>query len=270
MVIVKNAYTNQLVSGMATKIHLIPAFETNYVFAMHDDTNNVVAIVDPGDAAPVFAWLEEQKLKPTHILLTHHHGDHIGGVDAIREKYACEVIGHKNDAARLPKLNKEVVNGDHFTLDSHDIEVLELPGHTIGHIAFYIADLKALFIGDTLFSMGCGRLFEGTFEQMFHSLNRIETLPENTQIYCAHEYTLKNAEFALTVDPANSNLQQRFDEALKMRQKKIPTIPTNLGLEKDTNPFLRSDSEGIREHLKMPDASDLEVFTKIRQLRNEF
>lgn len=221
-------------------IELLPAFETNYHFLFHG--SGEVAVVDPGDAKVVQRALNERDLKLTHILCTHHHPDHIGGNLALKETYDCQIIGHKHDAARIPGIDVQVEEGDSVQVAGLEFEVTRLDGHTIGHIAYHCPDKQIAFVGDVIFAMGCGRLFEGTPEQMHESLQKIAAWPDDTKLYCAHEYTRGNAEFALTIEPANMALKERYEKVKERRAIGMPTIPTTLAQEKATNPFLRAKS----------------------------
>lgn len=233
------------------KIDLIPVLNDNYTYLLQD-AEGCVAIVDPGEAAPVIDALESRGLTPDWILNTHHHGDHIGGNKALKEKYGCKIAGPAVDTHRIDSLDRELKEGDAIL----GAQVLETPGHTSGHIVFFFPEAKALFSGDTLFSMGCGRLFEGTATQMWHSLGKILALPDDTQIYCGHEYTQANGAFCLSVEADNKDLQERMAEVEKLRAAGKPTIPVSLETEKKTNVFLRARSA--------------ERFAEIRKLKDNF
>lgn len=217
-------------------ISLIPILHDNYCYALTDSSQ--VAVIDPGEAAPVIQWLGHRDLDT--IILTHHHGDHVGGVVALKEKYGAKVIGPNADLHRLPFIDIAVGEGDGFILGPHEIRVIATPGHTSGHVCYYLPADHALFCGDTLFSMGCGRLFEGTAAQMWESLQKLAALPDETLVYCGHEYTLANGRFALSVEPDNVDLQERISAVRILREAGKPTLPVRLGLEKKTNPFLRA------------------------------
>jgi len=253
----------------------IPAFKDNYIWALHDRQHAVV--VDPGDAAPVRAWLDAHKLKLAAILCTHHHHDHVGGICELAQLYNVPVYGplHEN----IPCISHAVGQDDEVEIAELDLQlsVLDIPGHTHGHIAYLIwgvnGNAGAVFCGDTLFGCGCGRLFEGTATQLHHSLQRLAQLPDDTLIYCAHEYTEANIRFALACEPGNAQLKQRQANAHALRTAGQPTLPSTIALEKATNPFLRcAEPEIIRAlHLHgLTDNTELAVFTAMREWKNHF
>ncbi|MBC7697503.1 MAG: hydroxyacylglutathione hydrolase [Bacteroidia bacterium] len=251
----------------------IPAFKDNYIWLLHDSNNAVV--VDPGDATPVFEVVKNLNLHLHTILITHHHHDHIGGVARLIEAYP-------NVKVYAPKL--EQYGFKHLTVDETEIlditafnlklKVISLPGHTLGHVAYYAEDEEnaqnILFCGDTLFGAGCGRLFEGTPEQMFASLQKLAALPQDTKVYCTHEYTMHNINFALTLEPDNQALILRQQTTLALRDLQKPSLPSTIALELATNPFLRCDNSAIKSSIQQPNASHLQVFTAIRELRNHY
>lgn len=221
---------------------LIPAFNDNYLFLVTFNDGST-GVVDPGDAAPVMAELKRQGKSLDYILITHHHNDHIGGVNQLRAAYPnAQIIGNTHDETRLPALDKKVQGCDEFTIGGTTIKVIETSGHTVGHICYYIAGSKTVFVGDTMFVMGCGRLFEGTAEQMFTALNKLAALPDDTNIYCAHEYTIANAEFARHAFPDNDDIRAALRNAKDLRRQNIPTVPSTIKAEKQTNPFLLAQS----------------------------
>jgi hydroxyacylglutathione hydrolase len=221
-------------------------------------------------ARPIVAALEERGWSLTHILNTHHHADHAGGNLELKRRTGCRIVGPRADAARIPGIDVEVGDGDAFELGSHRIEVFDTPGHTRGHIVYFFPQDDVAFVGDTLFSLGCGRLFEGTPAQMWSSLTKIMSWPERTRLYCAHEYTQANGRFAVTVEPGNRALAERVAEVAKLRAAGKPTVPSTLALEKATNPFLRPASRNLRETIGLAGASDVEVFAKTRALKDAF
>ncbi|MGH6623788.1 MAG: hydroxyacylglutathione hydrolase, partial [Burkholderiaceae bacterium] len=222
----------------------IPAFNDNYLWLLA--RGRIAAVVDPGDAAPIVRALEERQVDLAVILVTHHHGDHVGGVLELKERYGARVYGPAGE--QIAGLDRRLVAGDRVRELDLEFQVIEVPGHTRGHIAYFAADAEPplLFCGDTLFGCGCGRLFEGTPAQMLASLDQLRGLPDATQVYCAHEYTLSNIRFAQAVEPHNADLQERARAAKVLREAGQPTLPSTIGLERATNPFLRSDAEAVR------------------------
>ncbi|MBA4305544.1 MAG: hydroxyacylglutathione hydrolase [Sphingopyxis sp.] len=227
---------------MALAIVRIPVLSDNYVWLVHEPVSGETMVVDPAVAPPVLDKAEELGWKITQIWNTHWHPDHTGGNAEIKQATGCTITGPAAEAGRIPTLNVQVKGGDVVRLGEVTADVLDVPAHTAGHIAFHFAEDKAAFVGDTLFAMGCGRLFEGTAEQMFGNMRALEALGDETAIYCAHEYTLSNGRFALTVEPDNSALVQRMAEVVALRDRGEPTVPTTIALEKATNPFMRAAS----------------------------
>ncbi len=223
-------------------IHMFPCLFDNYGFLVHSEETGETAAIDTPDGGEIEKQCQEQGWTLTHILNTHHHPDHVGGNAHLIQVCNPVVIGHEKDKARIPGLTRGVNDGEEFEFAGHAIKVIETPGHTIGHIIYHIPSAKAAFVGDTLFVMGCGRLFEGTAAQMHESLSAIAHLPDETQLYCAHEYTLSNGKFALTVEPENADLQAYMEKAKSLREAGIPTVPTTVAQEKLINPFIRAGS----------------------------
>ena len=248
------------------------AFEDNYIWLIRGKSPHHVAIVDPGDADPVLAALERQRLKPAAILCTHHHGDHVGGVEDIIEHYTVPVYGPARE--RIPAVTHRLKEGDRADLPElgFGFEVLDVPGHTAGHIAYYGAGM--LFCGDTMFSAGCGRLFEGTAEQMVASLAKFSALPEATRVYCGHEYTEANLRFALTVEPDNADTRAHRDWARARRAENQPTLPSTMGVERRINPFLRSTEASVRMAAEKQTGRRLDsavaVFAAVRRWKDGF
>ena len=252
------------------QIELVPCLSDNYAYLVHDPEDGVCAIVDPSEAGPVRTALERRRLKLTHILNTHHHFDHTGGNIALKQAFGAQVIGPAKDRDRIPGIDAGVSEQGPWKLGSHVARILEIPAHTRAHIAFAFEEDEAVFTGDTLFAMGCGRLFEGTPQMMWTSLSKLMQLDGRMAVYCGHEYTLNNGRFALTLEPGNHDLAARMDEVEDCRAHGAPTIPSTIGLEKKTNPFLRPDSPDIRRTLNMERASDVEVFAEMRSRKDRF
>lgn len=240
---------------MSMKITLIPLLRDNYGYLLQTDDGKV-AVVDPSEAGPVSKLLEDKGLALDYVFNTHHHHDHIGGNAALKKTYGCRIAAPLADANRIPDVDIGLSEQETFKLGSETVQIIETPGHTSGHICLYFPDSRALFCGDTLFSMGCGRLFEGSAEQMWDSLSKIMALPEDTMIYCGHEYTQANGDFCLTIEPDNKALQERMKEVERLRTAGKPTIPVSLDSEKQTNAFLRAGSaKRFGEIRRMKDAA---------------
>jgi hydroxyacylglutathione hydrolase len=252
------------------EIEPVPCLRDNYAYLVYDPDEGVCGVVDASEAGPVKRALERRGLKLTHILSTHHHNDHVGGNLALKAEFGATVVGAAKDAARIPGLDIGLNEGDVFTFGSHEARVLEIPAHTSQHIAFWFEADRCVFTGDTLFAMGCGRLFEGTADEMWTSLSKLMRLPDDVRVYCGHEYTEANGRFALTLEPNNADLAARMDEVRKVRAKGLPTIPSTIGIEKKTNPFLRAGSSEIRRTLELENARDVEVFAETRKRKDSF
>lgn len=248
----------------AFTIEIIPCLKDNYAYLV--GAGDQLAVVDPSEAEPVIQALKGRKL--THILNTHHHWDHSGGNRDLKEKYGAEVVGPEADRSRIPAIDTGVDEAGGWTFAGHKIGILEVPAHTRGAIGFVFDD--AVFTGDTLFVMGCGRLFEGTPEMMMASLAKFAALPESTKVYCGHEYTVTNGRFAATLEPENRALREQLAKAHALQGHGMPTVPSTIGEEKKTNPFLRTNSPEIRAALQMETASDVEVFAELRARKNKF
>jgi hydroxyacylglutathione hydrolase len=248
----------------------IPTRNDNYVYLVRDPGQNMVGVVDPSDAAPVIDALSERGWTLTHILNTHHHGDHTGGNLELKEKFGCTIVGPRADHDRIPGIDVDVGDGDTYVLGDSVAKVFDTPGHTHGHITFWFEDGDALFCGDTLFALGCGRVFEGTFNQMWASLIKLRDLPDATKVYCAHEYTQANARFALTVETDNKALIARSAEIDALRAANKRTVPSLLGVEKATNPFLRADDPGVASAVGLPGAEPVDVFAEVRTRKDNF
>lgn len=259
---------------MKLNIYPAPAFRDNYIWIIHN-TEQAVAI-DPGDASPVLEYLESEQLQLNAILITHHHPDHTGGNRKLLDLFDVPVYGPKKET--IPTVTHPVQEQDTIHLPDFSImlDVIEIPGHTHGHIAYYgsFQEKNRLFCGDTLFSCGCGRIFEGTPQQMFLSLQKLTGLPDDTLVYCAHEYTLSNISFASTVEPDNDELQKQAHRVKQLRNKDKPTLPTTIAMEKACNPFLRCRQptiiHNVRRHTKLKLEEPIEVFTALREWKNCF
>jgi hydroxyacylglutathione hydrolase len=254
----------------ALAIELVPLLKDNYAYLLHDRGSGATAIVDPSEAAPVLAVAKARGWRLTHILNTHHHWDHSGGNLKIKEATGCTIVGPKPDQDRIPGIDVALDDGDRFALGGAIAEVLFIPGHTRGHIAFWFADAQAVFCGDTLFALGCGRLFEGTPEQMWRSLDRLRQLPPETRIYCGHEYTQANARFALTIEPKNLALVTRAQRVDAARAGGRATVPSTIAEERATNPFLRADEPAIAAAVGMAGADPISVFAEVRRRKDVF
>ena len=255
---------------MTVEVSMFSCLSDNYGFLLHDVSSGLTATIDTPEVTAINKALSDRGWKLTHILNTHHHFDHTGGNAELKAHWGCEIVGAVKDASRIPGLDKGVHDQEKFFFGEQEIEVFSVPGHTSGHIAYYLADASILFVGDTIFSLGCGRLFEGTASQMWSSLQKLMTLPDETVIYCAHEYTEANANFAITIEPGNEALLKRIEKVRELRAELMPTVPTTLGLEKSTNPFLRAEENSIQRRVGMLGRAPESVFAKIRQMKDSF
>lgn len=250
------------------EIHQFPCLKDNYGVLIHDPDANVTAAIDAPEVDAVRRALKEKGWTLTHILVTHHHADHTDGVLPLKDETGCTVIGPKAEAARIKGLDRTAGEGDAFAFGGHQVQVLDTPGHTAGHISFWIPSATAAFVGDTLFAIGCGRVIEGNAQMMWSSLAKIAKLPPATRLYCGHEYTASNAKFALTIEPENEALQKRALEVQKLVAAGQPTLPTRVDIELETNVFLRPQSPAIRRRLGMPESADWQVFGEMRERKN--
>lgn len=255
---------------MPLELVTVPCLQDNYAFLLHESDTGETALVDAPEAAPIQNALESRGWKLTHVFLTHHHWDHVEGLPSLREAWSPTVIGAKADAGRLPDLDQQVSEGESFAFAGHEVQVFDVSGHTVGHIAFYVPDAKAVFTADSLMALGCGRLFEGTPEQMWASLSKLAALPADTTVCSGHEYTASNAAFALTIEPENSALISRTEAIKAARQAGQPTVPCSLAEELATNPFLRANLPAVKAGIGMDGATDAEVFAEIRRRKDNF
>ena len=238
------------------RVEIIPCLQDNYSYLIIDESNKTASVVDPSEAKPIINFIEKENINLKYILNTHHHYDHIGGNKDLKKKYNSVVIGYKEDASRIPGIDILLNNNQIWKADNFEAKIIHIPGHTTGHISFHFFKEKLIFTGDTLFSLGCGKIFEGTYQDMFDSLNQIKKLPQDTKIYCGHEYTLQNSKFCIKHDPENLNLKNKIVEIKKKLENNIPTIPSTLKDENECNIFLR--------------AKDVKSFSKLRDLKDNF
>jgi hydroxyacylglutathione hydrolase len=252
------------------EIITLPVLVDNYIYLIHDSVSHETAVVDPALAQTVLDALQEKGWQLTYILNTHHHSDHVGGNLQIKQQTGCKIIAAQADSDRIPGIDEGVNEGDVVSLGQHKATVIATPGHTRAHIVYHFAEDHILFCGDTLFVMGCGRLFEGTAEQLWHSLQKLKALPASTLVYCTHEYTQANGRFALTVEPDNLSLQQRMVEVNRLRRNNQPTVPTTIAEELATNPFFREDSTEVQKTVAMGNGKPVEIFAKVRRLKDSF
>ena len=238
------------------KVKIIPCLKDNYSYLIIDDKSNSSCVIDPSEATPIIEYLEKNNIKLNFILNTHHHYDHVGGNKELKERYNAKVVGYIDDEKRIPGIDITVKDNQIWKEKKFEAKVVHIPGHTSGHICFYFFNEKNIFTGDTLFSLGCGRIFEGTYSQMFQSLNFFKNLPLDTKIYCGHEYTLKNSDFCLEYDPNNQNLKKKIYKIKEKLKQNLPTIPSTIKDEIECNIFLRS--------------KNLQNFSKLRDLKDNF
>ena len=238
------------------KVEIVKCLKDNYSYVIIDEKYNHACVVDPSEAEPIINFLENKNIKLKFVLNTHHHYDHVGGNNDLKKKYKIKIIGYKNDKKRIPNIDILLENNEIWKSENFEAKIIHIPGHTSGHICFYFIREKIAFTGDTLFSLGCGRIFEGTYEQMYSSLNKLKKLPPSTKIYCGHEYTLKNSLFCSKHDKYNKNLEKKIYEINNKLKKNLPTIPSTIEEELACNIFLR--------------AKNLEDFSKLRDLKGNF
>jgi hydroxyacylglutathione hydrolase len=250
-------------------VDIVSCLQDNYSFVVHDTETNTVAVVDPSEFEPIDNFIKKKFNKIDYILNTHHHFDHVGGNLDLKKKYNAKIIGSKKDEKRIPGIDVKLSDNENFKLGSVDFKIIFIPGHTSGHICFYSKNEKVVFTGDTLFSLGCGKVFEGTHLEMLRSLNLIKKLPTDTQIYCGHEYTQKNLDFCFKYEN-NNRLIEKKKWIISKLNKNQPTIPTTVKEELNTNIFLRCDSFEVKKSLSMENSTELEVFKRLRDLKDDF
>lgn len=255
---------------MPAEIRLFRCRSDNYGVLLHDPETGATAAIDAPEAAPIEAALQTTGWKLTDILVTHHHADHTDGIKALKAKYGCRVVAPAAEASKIPAVDETVREGDRVSVGTLSANVIETPGHTSGHIAYWFHEDKLAFVGDTLFSIGCGRVIEGTPEQMWRSLVKLRDLPDDTDIYCGHEYTAANIKFALTIEPGNKVLAAREAEVKKQLAQNEATIPVTIGEEKRANPFLRADLAEVAKGIGMAGKPAAQVFAEIRERKNRF
>ena len=251
-------------------VDIVPCLQDNYSFVVHDTETNTVAVVDPSEFEPINNFIKKKLKKIDYIFNTHHHFDHTGGNLDLQKKYKAKIIGFKKDEQRIPGINIKLSDKENFKLGSVDFKIFFIPGHTNGHICFYSKSEKIVFTGDTLFSLGCGRVFEGTHLEMLSSINLIKKLPIDTRIYCGHEYTQKNLDFCIKYEIDNNKLAEKKKWVKSKLSKKEPTIPVTIEEELNTNIFLRCDLLAVKKSLGMENSSEVEIFKKLRDLKDSF
>ena len=252
------------------KIEIIPCLNDNYSYLIHDKISNTVAIVDPSEFIPCDTIISKNYKKLDFILNTHHHYDHVGGNEELKKKYNSKVLGFENDKNRIPQIDTVLKDNQEFKIGTLNFTTIFIPGHTRGHVAFYFKKERVVFTGDTLFSLGCGRVFEGTYKQMFQSLNKLKNLPGETKVYCGHEYTFKNLEFCLKFNPNNDFLKKKKDDIKLSLKNKKPTIPSTIADEIKANIFFRVNDPDVKKAINLENSPDIEIFTKLRDLKDNF
>jgi len=251
-------------------IEIIPCLNDNYSYLLYDEISDTVVIIDPSEFEACDDVINKNYKKLDFILNTHHHYDHVGGNEKLKKKYNSTILGFENDKNRIPGIDKVLNDNQDFKIGSLNFTTIFIPGHTSGHVAFYFKKEKILFTGDTLFSLGCGRIFEGTYEQMFQSLNKLKNLPGETKVYCGHEYTFKNLEFCLKFNPNNSFLKKKKNDIELSLKNNKPTVPSTIRDEIKTNIFLRFNDPDVKKAINLENSSDVEIFTKLRDLKDNF
>ena len=252
------------------EIEIIPALSDNYIYLLHNKVTKRTAVIDPGVSEPVIKKLKEKKWNLNQIINTHHHNDHTGGNQELMEIWKTALIAPFKEQNKISNITHFVSHDDQINIADISSKVIETPGHTSGHVCYYLRDYDLLFSGDTLFRMGCGRVFEGTMEQMKNSLKLLKNLPDKTQVYCGHEYTLSNTKFCISLEPNNIEVYKEFEEVSRLRSNSSKTIPFLLGNEKKLNPFLKFDDNSLKKSIGLEDKNETEVFTYIRNSKDSF
>ena len=252
------------------KILTVKCLKDNYSYIVFNEKSLFAVVIDPSESEPIINEIKRNNLKLKYIFNTHHHYDHVGGNLKLKEKYRCKVVGYEKDKDRIPEIDIGLKDNQKWKNELFECEILHVPGHTAGHICIYIEKINALFTGDTLFSLGCGRIFEGTYTEMFNSLNKMKKFTKKTKIYCGHEYTKKNSDFCLSIDTNNSKLRHKIDKIKNDIKLNKPTIPSTLEDELECNIFLRADNLEIQKQLGINSSDPIETFTKLRELKDNF
>ena len=252
------------------KVEIIKCLKDNFSYLLINEKSNNACVVDPSEPDPIIDFIQKKNINLKYILNTHHHYDHVGGNNDLKKRYGSKIVGFKDDKDRIPKIDILVEDNQIWTYEDFESKIFHIPGHTSGHICFYFEKEKIAFTGDTLFSLGCGRVFEGTHEEMFNSLNKIKNLPPDTKVYCGHEYTKSNLNFCLEYDSNNPHLKDKKIDIDKKLSSNQPTIPSTIADEIKTNIFLRCNDPEIKHRLGLKDSSDVEVFSKLRDLKDSF
>jgi len=248
----------------------IPCLTDNYAYIINDNNSKTIGVVDPSEAQPIISYLKKENLKLNYVLNTHHHFDHIGGNIELKKIYNAKIVGFIGDKHRIPGIDITLKNNEQWNFGNSTVKILHIPGHTLGKKCYFFEKKKIAFTGDTLFSLGCGKIFEGDHNQMLLSLNKIKKLPKDTKIYCGHEYTHKNAEFCMKYDSGNLDLVKKFQKIKQLRSNNLPTVPTSLEDELKSNIFLRCDQNELKIKLNMKNQEDFKVFKKVRDLKDIF
>ena len=252
------------------EIKIIKCLADNFSYILFDKKTSLSVVIDPSEAGPIIEVIKKNNLNLKYVINTHHHYDHVGGNQELKEKYNCKIAAYEADKDRIPGIDINLKNNQTWKNELFECKILHIPGHTSGHICVYINEINALFTGDTLFSLGCGRIFEGTYDEMYDSLNKLKSFPKQTQIYCGHEYTKKNSDFCIYFDPKNNKLQEKVLVINKHIQNGTPTVPTLLEDELECNIFLRSDNSEIQKQLGINSEDPFETFVKLRDLKDNF
>tara|TARA_B100000579_G_C22793164_1_gene835650 strand:+ start:105 stop:869 length:765 start_codon:yes stop_codon:yes gene_type:complete len=252
------------------KIEIVPVLSDNYVYIIHNEKNSKTAVIDPGDPKPIIKRLKEKHWNLDEIINTHHHYDHIAGNNELIDLWGSKLIAPLYDKEKINKVEQYVSDGDMINIVGINTQVISTPGHTLGHVCYYLKNEEILFSGDTLFRLGCGRVFEGTMEQMKNSLKKLKDLPDNTNVFCGHEYTLSNAKFCIYLQPNNVHIKKKYDQIFKLRKNGDFTIPFKLGEEKKLNPFLQCDNKDFKKSLGLENKNQTETFQYLRNKKDTF